>query len=94
MRFGKGTNGVLTAPPPAGACEGSIACSTCHIILEDDVFEGLPEACEEEEDMLDLAFGLTPTFVGRGPRAARAAQLTVARPQVASGLPGPSGEGP
>ena len=44
-----------------GACEGSLACSTCHVILEKKFFEGLPEPSEEEEDMLDLAFGLTHT---------------------------------
>lgn len=44
-----------------GACESSMACSTCHVILEDAVFEGLEEACEDEEDMLDMAFGLTDT---------------------------------
>ncbi len=44
-----------------GACEGSLACSTCHVILEESVFNSLPEPSEEEEDMLDLAFGLTRT---------------------------------
>ena len=44
-----------------GACEGSLACSTCHVILEKNFFESLPEPSEEEEDMLDLAFGLTHT---------------------------------
>ncbi|GLQ07546.1 ferredoxin family 2Fe-2S iron-sulfur cluster binding protein [Sneathiella chinensis] len=44
-----------------GACEGSLACSTCHIIVDDDDFDRLPEASDDEEDMLDLAFGLTPT---------------------------------
>jgi len=44
-----------------GACEGSLACSTCHIIVEKGFFEKLPEPSEEEEDMLDLAFGLTHT---------------------------------
>ena len=44
-----------------GACEGSLACSTCHIVLEKSFFESLPEPSEEEEDMLDLAFGLTHT---------------------------------
>ncbi len=44
-----------------GACEGSLACSTCHVILEKSFFENLPEPSEEEEDMLDLAFGLTHT---------------------------------
>eukprot|EP00560_Eucampia_antarctica_P002988 CAMPEP_0197831976 /NCGR_PEP_ID=MMETSP1437-20131217/12882_1 /TAXON_ID=49252 ORGANISM="Eucampia antarctica, Strain CCMP1452" /NCGR_SAMPLE_ID=MMETSP1437 /ASSEMBLY_ACC=CAM_ASM_001096 /LENGTH=169 /DNA_ID=CAMNT_0043435131 /DNA_START=114 /DNA_END=623 /DNA_ORIENTATION=+ len=44
-----------------GACEGVCACSTCHIIIPDNVFDSMPEACEEEEDMLDMAFGLTAT---------------------------------
>ena len=44
-----------------GACEGSLACSTCHIIVEKNFFDNLPEPTEEEEDMLDLAFGLTHT---------------------------------
>lgn len=44
-----------------GACEGSLACSTCHVILEQKFFDMLPEAQIEEEDMLDLAFGLTRT---------------------------------
>lgn len=44
-----------------GACEGVCACSTCHVIMENDMFEKLPEASEEEEDMLDQAFGLTAT---------------------------------
>ncbi|KAA0149280.1 hypothetical protein FNF31_07240 [Cafeteria roenbergensis] len=44
-----------------GACEGSIACSTCHVILDDDVFDQLEEATEEEDDMLDMAPGLTDT---------------------------------
>lgn len=42
-----------------GACEGSLACSTCHVILiNKDEFSSFPEASEEEEDMLDLAFGI------------------------------------
>ena len=44
-----------------GACEGSLACSTCHVILADEFFNKIPEATENEEDMLDLAFGLTHT---------------------------------
>ena len=44
-----------------GACEGSLACSTCHVVIEKNFFEDLPEPSEEEEDMLDLAFGLTHT---------------------------------
>jgi len=44
-----------------GACEGSLACSTCHVIVEAEDFDRLSEPTEEEEDMLDLAFGLTHT---------------------------------
>ena len=44
-----------------GACEGSMACSTCHVIVQPDWYKKLPDASEEEEDMLDLAFGLTKT---------------------------------
>jgi 2Fe-2S ferredoxin len=44
-----------------GACEGSLACATCHVILEEQVYNMLGEPEEAEEDMLDLAFGLTHT---------------------------------
>lgn len=45
-----------------GACEGSLACSTCHIVIESqEMFDKLPEADDDENDMLDLAFGLTET---------------------------------
>jgi 2Fe-2S ferredoxin len=44
-----------------GACEGSLACSTCHVIVDADWYDMLPTATEDEEDMLDLAFGLTHT---------------------------------
>jgi len=44
-----------------GACERSIACSTCHVILEEDVYFQLDEPSDDENDMLDLAFGLTDT---------------------------------
>ena len=44
-----------------GACEGSLACSTCHLIVQPSDYARLAEPSEEEEDMLDLAFGLTPT---------------------------------
>lgn len=44
-----------------GACEGSLACSTCHVIVDVEDFERLEEPTEDEEDMLDLAFGLTRT---------------------------------
>ena len=44
-----------------GACEGSLACSTCHVIVGEDWYSRLEEPSEDEEDMLDLAFGLTRT---------------------------------
>ena len=44
-----------------GACEGSLACSTCHVILDQKSYDKLPEPTDEENDMLDLAFGLTET---------------------------------
>lgn len=47
--------------PLEGACEGSLACSTCHVIIAPEWFDKLKTATEDEEDMLDLAFGLTHT---------------------------------
>lgn len=44
-----------------GACEGSLACSTCHVIVDPEWYPRLKAASEDEEDMLDLAFGLTHT---------------------------------
>jgi ferredoxin, 2Fe-2S len=44
-----------------GACEGSLACSTCHVIVDKAFYDKLPIATEDEEDMLDLAFGLSHT---------------------------------
>ena len=44
-----------------GACEGSMACSTCHVIVDKSWSRKLEELSEDEEDMLDLAFGLTRT---------------------------------
>ena len=44
-----------------GACEGSLACATCHVVVEQEWYDKLKEASEDEEDMLDLAFGLTRT---------------------------------
>jgi 2Fe-2S ferredoxin len=44
-----------------GACEGSLACSTCHVNVDPAWYPKLAKATEDEEDMLDLAFGLTAT---------------------------------
>ena len=47
--------------PLEGTCEGQMACSTCHVIVAPDWFARLPEASDDEEDMLDLAAGVTRT---------------------------------
>jgi ferredoxin-2, mitochondrial len=44
-----------------GACEGSLACSTCHVIVEQEYYDKMEEPTDEENDMLDLAPGLTET---------------------------------
>lgn len=45
-----------------GACGGSCACSTCHVVVEDpDMYDRMEEPDDDENDMLDLAFGLTET---------------------------------
>ena len=44
-----------------GACEGSLACSTCHVIVDPEWYDLLTEASIDEEDMLDLAFNLSKT---------------------------------
>jgi ferredoxin-2, mitochondrial len=47
--------------PLEGTCEGAMACSTCHVIIEPSWFDKLPPASEEEEDMLDFALGVSAT---------------------------------
>jgi ferredoxin len=47
--------------PLEGACEGVMACSTCHVIVDKADFEKLPPASEEEEDLLDIAAHVTRT---------------------------------
>jgi ferredoxin len=47
--------------PLEGACEGVMACSTCHVIVDAGDFDKLPAASEEEEDLLDLAAHATRT---------------------------------
>ncbi len=44
-----------------GACEGSLACSTCHVVVAPEWYDLLPDAQEDEEDMLDLAAGVART---------------------------------
>ena len=47
--------------PLEGTCEGQMACSTCHVIVDRDWFDKLPRSVEDEEDMLDLASGARRT---------------------------------
>lgn len=47
--------------PLEGTCEGQMACSTCHVIVDAADFARLPRASEEEDDLLDLAPGVRRT---------------------------------
>jgi ferredoxin len=47
--------------PLEGTCEGQMACSTCHVVVDPEDFAKLPRASEEEEDLLDLAMHVTRT---------------------------------
>ena len=47
--------------PLEGTCEGQMACSTCHVVIAREWFSLIEPACEDEEDMLDLAAGVTGT---------------------------------
>jgi ferredoxin len=47
--------------PLEGTCDKSLSCATCHVILSDEDFARLPVASEDEEDMLDLAYGVERT---------------------------------
>ena len=47
--------------PLEGSCEKAMACSTCHIIVAAEDFDRLPEASEEEDDLLDFAAHVSRT---------------------------------
>jgi ferredoxin len=47
--------------PLEGTCEGQMACSTCHVIVDKNWFDKIPRAVDDEEDMLDLASGARRT---------------------------------
>ena len=53
--------GQAAGLPLEGTCEGQMACSTCHVIIAREWFERLVPASDDEEDMLDLAAGVTRT---------------------------------
>lgn len=71
-----------------GACECSLACSTCHVILTSGIYDSLAPATDEEEDLLDLAFGLTSTYAAAAVAAfggkQRSQRFTHARPPTPS----------
>ena len=47
--------------PLEGTCEGQMACSTCHVIVDPVDFDKLPPASADEDDLLDLAAHVTRT---------------------------------
>jgi len=53
--------GQAAGMPLEGTCEGQMACSTCHVVIGAEWFDRLAPAVEDEEDMLDLAAGVTRT---------------------------------
>ncbi|KAK9470745.1 2Fe-2S ferredoxin-type domain-containing protein [Dipodascopsis tothii] len=71
-----------------GACGGSCACSTCHVVVESDHYDAMEEPDDDENDMLDLAFGLTETSrLGCQVRVSRALDgLVVSLPQMTRNL--------
>lgn len=71
--------------PLEGTCEGQMACSTCHVIIGGDWFDALPEPSADEEDMLDLAAGVTRTS-----RLSCQIELTAALDGIEVRIPGES----
>lgn len=53
--------GQAKGMPLEGTCEGQMACSTCHVVIDAAWFDKIPAAVDDEEDMLDLAAGVTRT---------------------------------
>lgn len=45
-----------------GACEASLACSTCHVYVQDEYYDKLPDPVEAEEDMLVITKFITPSL--------------------------------
>ena len=53
--------GQAAGLPLEGTCEGQMACSTCHVIVDPEWFDRLKTASDDEEDMLDLAAAVERT---------------------------------
>lgn len=47
--------------PLEGTCEGAMACSTCHVLVDAADLRKLPPPCSMEEDMLDFTAHVGPT---------------------------------
>jgi len=71
--------------PLEGTCEGQMACSTCHVIVDPADFEKLPPPSEMEEDLLDLA-----SHVSRTSRLACQILLTDGLESLTVRMPGAS----
>ena len=77
--------GQAAGMPLEGTCEGQMACSTCHVVVAAEWFALLPAASADEEDMLDLATGVT-----RHSRLACQIRLTEALNGMEVRIPGES----
>ena len=53
--------GQANGQPLEGTCEGQMACSTCHVVVDAGDFDKLPPASADEDDLLDLAASVTRT---------------------------------
>jgi len=53
--------GQANDQPLEGTCEGQMACTTCHVIVDAQDFDKLPPASADEDDLLDLAASVTRT---------------------------------
>ena len=51
----------IEGQPLEGTCDKSISCATCHVILSPEDFARVPPANEEEEDLLDMVYGMQRT---------------------------------
>jgi len=74
--------GQAAGQPLEGTCGGQMACSTCHVVLDDAALAHLPPASVEEEDLLDLAPGAT-----RGSRLACQVRLPLGLEAITVRLP-------
>jgi ferredoxin len=60
-KFGQGAGADMLGEYLECACAGIMACSTCHVVIDEMWFEKVGDACEAEQDMIDLAYSPRPT---------------------------------